>query len=95
MEEEVKRKKKCRRNVEKRKIGVFERSQKKLKFDTTCVRMHITDHLGNAKMSKKAPRFVKFYYFMKRDRRKRFSQNERRMADLPKIASKFLILAGD
>ena len=44
-------------------------------------------------MSKKAPRFVEFNFFMNRNRQKRFSQNERRRADLQNVASKFLIFA--
>ena len=53
-----------------------------MKNDTTFVRMRSGDHLGDAKMSKKAPRFVEFNFFTNCDRQKRFSQNERRRADL-------------
>ena len=34
-----------------------------MKNDTTFVRMRSSDHLGNAKMSKKAPRSVKVNFF--------------------------------
>ena len=62
-----------------------------MKNDTTFVRMRCGDHLGDAKMSKKAPR--KFNFFPNRDRQIGFSQNERRRADLQNFASKFLIFA--
>ena len=55
-----------------------------MKNDTTFVRMRSSDHLGDAKLSKKAPRFVEFNFLTNHIRRKRFSQNERRRADLPK-----------
>ena len=63
----------------------------KYEIDTTFVRMRRRDHLGDAKMSKKAPRSVKFNFFTSCDRQKRFSQNERRRADVQNIASDFLI----
>ena len=34
-----------------------------MKNDTTFVCMRSGDHLGDAKMSKKAPRFVEFNFF--------------------------------
>ena len=34
-----------------------------MKSDTTVVRMRSSDHLGDAKMSKKAPRFVELNFF--------------------------------
>ena len=43
------------------------------------------------KMSKRAPRSIEFNFFTNCDRHKRFSQNERRRADLQNIASDFLI----
>ena len=58
-----------------------------MKNDTSFVRMRSGDHLGGAKMSKKAPRSVEFNFFINCDRHKRFSQNERRRADLQIIAS--------
>ena len=64
-----------------------------MKNDTTFVRMRSSDHLGDAKMSKKATRFVELNFFTNRNRRKRFSQNERRKADLQNLASKFFIFA--
>ena len=64
-----------------------------MKNDTTFVRMRSSDHFGDAKISKKAPRFVEFNFFTNRKRRKRFSQNERKRADLQKFASNFLIFA--
>ena len=64
-----------------------------MKNDTTFVRMRSGDHLGDAKMSKRAPRSVKFNFFINWGRQKRFSQNERRRADLQNLASDFLIFA--
>ena len=61
--------------------------------DTTFVRMRSGDHLGDAKMSKRAPHSVEFNFFINCDRHKRFSQNERRSVDLQKCASDFLIFA--
>ena len=55
---------------------------KKRKNDATFVRMRSGDHLGDAKMSKRAPRSIEFNFFNNCDRQKRFSQNERRRADL-------------
>ena len=63
-----------------------------MKNDTTFVRMRSGDHLGDAKMSKKAPRFVEFNFFTNRNRRKWFLQSERRRADLQN-PSIFLIIA--
>ena len=45
-------------------------------------------------MSKRAPRFVEFNFFINCDRQKRFSQNERRRADLQKFASDFFFAKG-
>ena len=70
-------------------IFLFESSWKNMKNDTTFVRMRSGDHLGDAKMSKRAPRSVEFNFFINCDRHKRFSQNERRRADLQKVASDF------
>ena len=64
-----------------------------MKNDTTFVRMRSGDHLGDAKMSKRAPRCVEFNFFINCDRQKRFSQNERRRVDLQIVASDFLIFA--
>ena len=63
-----------------------------MKNDTTFVRMRSGHHLGDAKMSKRAPRSVEcnFFYYL---RYERFSQNERRRVDLPNVASDFLIFA--
>ena len=58
-----------------------------MKNDTTFVCMHSGDHLGDAKMSKKAPRSFEFNFFINCDRQKRFLQNERRRADLQNVAS--------
>ena len=66
-----------------------------MKNDATFVRMRSADHLGDAKMSKRAPRSVEFNFFINCDRQKRFSQNERRRADLQNSASDFLILPWD
>ena len=64
-----------------------------MKNDTTFVRMRSGDHLGNAKMSKRAPHSVEFNFFINCDRHKRFSQNERKRADLQNVALDFLIFA--
>ena len=64
-----------------------------MKNDATFVRMRSGDHLGDAKMSKRAPRSVEFNFFNNCDRQKRCSQTERRRADLQKFASDFLIFA--
>ena len=60
-----------------------------MKIDTTFVRMRSGDHLGYAKMSKRAPRSVEFNISINCDRQKRFSQNERGRTDLQKFASDF------
>ena len=72
---------------------LFESSWKKMKNDTTFVRMRSGDHLGDAKCRKRAPRSVEFNFFINCDRHKRFLQNERRRVDLPNVASDFLIFA--
>ena len=64
-----------------------------MKNDATLVRMRSGDHLGDAKCRKGAPRSVEFNFFNNCDRQKRFSQNERRRADLQNLASEFLIFA--
>ena len=64
-----------------------------MKNDTTFVRMRSGDHLGDAKMSKKGTSLRRIYFFINCDRHKRFSQNERRRADLQNVASDFLIFA--
>ena len=66
-----------------------------MKNDTTFVRMRSGDHLGDAKCRKRAPwpRSVEFNFFINCDRHKRFSQKERRRADLQNFASDFLIFA--
>ena len=66
-----------------------------MKNDTFFMRKLISDYLGDAKMLKKAPRFVEFNFFTNRNRQKRFSQNERRRADRQNFASNFLIFAWD
>ena len=65
----------------------------KMKNGTTFVRMRSGDHLRDANMSKTAPRSVEFNSIIICDRQKRFSQNERRRADLQNFASDFLIFA--
>ena len=49
--------------------------------------------LETQKCRKRAPRSVEFNFFTNCDRHKRFSQNERRRADLQNVASDFLIFA--
>ena len=63
-----------------------------MKNDTTFVRMHSGDHLGDAKWRRRAPRSVEFNFFINCNRQKRFLVNERR-ADLQKGDSEFLIFA--
>ena len=67
--------------------------EKKMKNDTTFVRMRSGDHLGDAKCRKRAPHSVEFNFFIICDRHKRFSQNERRRIDLQNVASDFSIFA--
>ena len=64
-----------------------------MKNYTTFVRMRSCDHLGDAKMSKKAPRSVEFNLFISCDRQKRALQNERKRADLQNLASDVLFIA--
>ena len=64
-----------------------------MKNDTTFVHMRSGDHLGEAKMSKRGTSLRRFS--INCDRQKRFSQNERRRADLQHVASDFLIFARD
>ena len=61
--------------------------------DTTFVRMRSGNHLGDAKMLKRAPRSVEFNFFIICERHKWFLLNERRRVDLQKVASDFLIFA--
>ena len=49
--------------------------------------------LETLKCQKRAPRSIEFNFFINSDRQKRFSQNERRRADLQNLASDFLIFA--
>ena len=74
---------------------MFENSWEKMKNDTTFVRMRSGDHLGDAKMSKRAPRSVEFNFFINCDRHKRFSQNERRRVDLQNLPQIFYFLPRD
>ena len=53
--------------------------------DPTFVRMRSIDRVGDAKMSKKGTCFVEFNFLMNRNRRKLFSQKERRRPDLLKF----------
>ena len=66
-----------------------------MKNNATFVRMRSGDHLGDAKMSKKGTSRRRIYinFLNNCDRLKRFSQNERRRADLQNFASDFLIFA--
>ena len=64
-----------------------------MKNDTTFVCMRSGDHLGDTKMSKKAPHSVEFNFLMNCDRQKRFSQSESRRADLQILTSDLLIFA--
>ena len=61
----------------------------KMKNDNTFVRMRSGDHLETQKCRKRAPRSVEFNFFINCDRQKRFSQNERRRADLQKLPQNF------
>ena len=62
-----------------------------MKNVTTFVHMRSDDHLGDSKMSKKAPCSVEIMSVMNFKRQKRLSQNERRSADLQSIALDILI----
>ena len=64
-----------------------------MKNDTTFVHMHSGDHLGDAKCRKRAPRSVKFNFFIDCDRQKRFSQNEKEGQIYKNLASDFSIFA--
>ena len=64
-----------------------------MKNDTTFVRTRSGDHIGDAKCRKRAPRSVELNFFVNCNKQKRFSQNERRRADLQNFASDVLIFA--
>ena len=64
-----------------------------MKNDATFVRMRSVITLETQKCRKRAPRSVEFNFFNNCDRHKRFSQTERRRADLQNVASDFLIFA--
>ena len=64
-----------------------------MKNDTTFVRMCMVITLETQKCRKRAPRSVEFNFFINCNRRKRFSQDERRRVDLQNDASDFLIFA--
>ena len=64
-----------------------------MRNDNTFVRMRSGDHLGDSKMSKKAPSFIEFNFLTNCVRHQRFLQNERRRADLQNTAYHFLIFA--
>ena len=64
-----------------------------MKIDTTLCACAVVITSETQKCRKRAPRSVEFNFFINCDRHKRFSQNERRRVDLPKIASDFLIFA--
>ena len=49
--------------------------------------------LETQKWRRRAPRSVEFNFFINCDRQKRFSQNERRRADVQNLASDFLVFA--
>ena len=67
-----------------------------MKNETTFVRMRSGDHLGDPKCRKKAPRFVESNFLTNCNRRTRFSQNERRRANLYKtLPQNFKLLPGD
>ena len=62
-----------------------------MKNDITFARMRSGDHLGDAKMLKKGTLLRRINFFINCNRQKRFSQNNRRRADLQNLASNFLI----
>ena len=64
-----------------------------MKIDTTFVRMRSGD-LETQKCRKRAPRSVEFNFFINCDRHKRFSQNERRRADLQTLPHFFNFCLG-
>ena len=61
--------------------------------DTIFVRMRMVITLEMQKCRKRAPCSIEFSFIINCDRRKRFSKNERRRADLENRASDFLIFA--
>ena len=67
-----------------------------MKIDINFVRMRSGDHLGGANMSKRGTSLRQnLTFFINCDRHQRFSQNERRRADLQNVASVFLVLPSD
>ena len=64
-----------------------------MKNDTTLCACAVVITLKMQKCRKRAPCSVEFNFFINCDGQKRFSQNERRRADLQKVASDFLIFA--
>ena len=67
--------------------------RKKWKMTPLLCACAVVITLETKKCRKRAPRSVEFNFFNNYDRQKRFSQNERRRADLQKVASDFLIFA--
>ena len=74
-------------------IFLFESSWKKWKMTPLLCACAVVITLETQKCRKRAPRSVEFNFFINCDRQKRFSQNERRRADLQNLASDFLIFA--
>ena len=72
---------------------LFESSWKKWKMTPILCACAVVITLETQKCRKRAPRSVEFNFFNNCDRQKRFSQNERRRADLQTFASIFLIFA--
>ena len=74
-------------------IFLFESSWKKWKMTPLLCACAVVTILETQQSRKRAPRSVEFKFFIGCDRHKRFSQNERRRADLQQNASNFLIFA--
>ena len=74
-------------------IFLLESSWKKWKITPLLCACAVVITLETQKCRKRAPRSVEFNFFINGDRQKRFSQNERRKADLQNIASDFKIFA--
>ena len=72
---------------------LFESSWKKWKMTPLLCACAVVITLETQKCRKRAPRSVEFNFFNNCDRQKRFSQNERRRADLQNVASDFLFFA--
>ena len=74
-------------------IFLFESSWKIWKMTPLLCACAVVITWETQKCRKRAPRSVEFNFFINCDGQERFSQNERRRADLQEVASNFLIFA--